>query len=97
METLFTVLITLGVVSIIGIIAGVIGLMRRVKNLEQVREEIHAVEDQLNRRIDEEVGTIHRELENRERETTQYFDRSESNLDRRFDNVWQDIHKLKVT
>jgi biopolymer transport protein ExbB/TolQ len=97
METLFTVLITLGVVSIIGIIAGVIGLMRRVKNLEQVREEIRVVEDQLNRRIDDEVGTIHRELENRERETTQYFDRSESNLDRRFDNVWQDIHKLKVT
>ena len=40
METLFTVLITLVVVAFIGIVVGVIGLMRRVKNLEQVREEI---------------------------------------------------------
>jgi len=97
METLFTVLITLGVVSLIGIIVGVIGLMRRVKNLEQVREEIRVVEDQLTQRIEEEVNTIHREFENRERDSAQYFDKSESNLDRRFDNVWQDIHKLKVT
>ena len=97
METLFTVLITLGVVAFIVIGAGVIGLMRRVKNLEQVREEIRVVEDQLTQRIEEEVNTIHREFENRERDAAQYFDRSESNLDRRFDNVWQDIHKLKVT
>ena len=97
METLFTVLITLGVVAFIVIGAGVIGLMRRVKNLEQVREEIRVVEDQLTQRIEEEVNTIHREFENRERDNAQYFDKSESNLDRRFDNVWQDIHKLKVT
>ena len=97
METLFTVLITLGVVSLIGIIVGVIGFMRRVRNLEQIREEIRVVEDQLTQRIEEEVNTIHREFENRERDAAQYLDRSESNLDRRFDNVWQDIHKLKVT
>ena len=97
METLFTVLITLGVVAFIVIGAGVIGLMRRVKNLEQVREEIRVVEADLSRRMDEEVSTIHRELETRERDNDEYLEKSESNLDRRFDNVWQDIHTLKVT
>ena len=97
METLFTVLITLGVVAFIVIGAGVIGLMRRVKNLEQVREEIRLVEADLSRRIDEEVSTIHRQLETKERDNDEYLEKSESNLDRRFDNVWQDIHTLKVT
>jgi hypothetical protein len=97
METLFTVLITLGVVAFIVIVVGVIGLMRRVKNLEQVREEIRVVEDHLINKIDGELTTIHRELENRERDNDEYLERSESNLDRRFDNVWEDIHKLKVT
>ena len=97
METLFTVLITLGVVAFIVSVVGVIGLMRRVKNLEQVREEIRVVEDHLINKIDGELTTIHRELENRERDNDEYLERSESNLDRRFDNVWEDIHKLKVT
>ena len=97
METLFTVLITLGVVAFIVIGAGVIGLMRRVKNLEQVREEIRVVEADLSQRMDEEVSTIYRELETKERDNDEYLERSGSNLDRRFDNVWEDIHKLKVT
>jgi hypothetical protein len=97
METLFTVLITLGVVSLIGIIVGVIGLMRRVKNLEQVREEIQSVEHNLSERIEGEVNILHQELEKRKMETDEYSRFSESNLDRRFDNVWEDIHKLKVT
>lgn len=97
METLFTVLITLGVVSLIGIIVGIIRLMQRVKNLEQVRAEIRVVENHLTLRIDEELSTLHRELENRERDNDEYLEKSESNLDRRFDNVWQDIHTLKVT
>ena len=97
METLFTVLITLGVVSLIGIIVGVIGLMRRVKNLEQVREEVYSMDRHLNRRIDEEVSNIHQEFETRGRDTDEYIERSTSSLDRRFDNVWEDIHKLKVT
>ena len=97
METLFTVLITLGVVAFIVIGVGVIGLMRRVKNLEQVREEIRVVEADLSQRMDEEVSTIYRELETKERDNDEYIERSGSNLDRRFDNVWEDIHKLKVT
>ena len=95
METLFTVLITLGVVSLIGIIVGVIGLMRRVRNLEQVREEIYSIDRNLNLKIDEELSNLHRELEARGRDSNEYIERSESNLDRRFDNVWNDIHKLK--
>ena len=97
METLFTVLITLGVVAFIGIVVGVIGLMRRVKNLEQVREEIQSVEHNLNERLEGEVNILHQELEKRKMETDEYSRFSESNLDRRFDNVWEDIHKLKVT
>ena len=97
METLFTVLITLGVVAFIVIGVGVIGLMRRVKNLEQVREEIRVVEAGLSQRIGEEVSTLYRELETKERDNDEYIERSGSNLDRRFDNVWEDIHKLKVT
>ena len=97
METLFTVLITLGVVTFIVSVVGVRGLMRRVKNLEQVREEVYTMDRHLNRRIDEEVSNIHQEFETIGRDTNEYIERSESNLDRRFDNVWEDIHKLKVT
>ena len=97
METLFTVLITLGVVAFIVIVVGVIGLMRRVKNLEQVREEIQSIEHNLNERFEGEVNILHQELEKRKMETDEYSRFSESNLDRRFDNVWEDIHKLKVT
>jgi len=68
-----------------------------VKNLEQVREEIRVVQDHLINKIDGELTTIHRELEKRKMETDEYSRFTQSNLDRRFDNVWEDIHKLKVT
>ena len=73
METLFTVLITLGVVAFIVSVVGVIGLMRRVKNLEQVREEVYSMDRHLNRRIDEEVSNIHQEFETRGRDNDEYI------------------------
>ncbi len=84
METLFTVLITLGVVSFIGIIVGVIGLMRRVKKLEQVREDMRYMEE-----------SLHQEIKKESRNRDEYIAHAESSLDRRFDNVWHDIHQLK--
>lgn len=83
MEILFTVLITLGVVAIIVTVAGVIRLMLRVKDLEHVRTEMECLQQD-----------IQQQLDDGRRDFDQQITSSESNLDRRFDNIWDRVHKM---
>ena len=87
METILTVLITLGVVSIIGAVWGVVRLSRRVDDLEVARMD-----------IDDEIIILRKELEadieHLDREMSRDKDNHNRNLDRRLDNVWSEIHKL---
>ena len=98
-------LITLGVVALVTSVVGVVRLNRKVEDLEVMRMEIidiegrladaiervesglsgqmNSIETDLNRRIDD-AQTMNKSSLNR-------LDRS---LDKRFDNVWTDIHKL---
>ena len=105
METLFTVLITLGVVAGIVTVVGVIRLMLRVKDLKHVRVEMEQLgreldlkSEQIFEDMDKRVNSIednfHKDLEDRKREVDQYISSSESNLDRRFDNIWDFVHKM---
>ena len=87
METILTVLMTLGVVSLIGTVLGVVRLNRRVDDLEVARMD-----------IDDEIRILRKELEadieHLYREMSRDKDNHNRNLDRRLDTVWAEIHKL---
>tara|TARA_R110002110_G_scaffold155885_3_gene350572 strand:- start:2069 stop:2380 length:312 start_codon:yes stop_codon:yes gene_type:complete len=82
METILTVLITLGVCALAYTFMGVMRLSRRVDDLELMRMEVIDVES----RFDKAVQDLENEL-------TNYQKHNESSLDRRLDSVWCDVHK----
>ena len=82
METILTVLITLGVCALAYTFMGVMRLSRRVDDLELMRMEVIDVES----RFDKTVQDLENEL-------TDYQKHNESSLDRRLDSIWCDIHK----
>tara|TARA_R100001594_G_scaffold126478_1_gene163702 strand:- start:2164 stop:2475 length:312 start_codon:yes stop_codon:yes gene_type:complete len=82
METILTVLITLGVVVLLYAVVGVVRLSRKVDDLELLRMEVVDVESKMEKAWNE-MNT----------ELRQYQDHNESNIDRRLDNVWNEIHK----
>jgi hypothetical protein len=90
METIITVLSTIGVGALSYAFAGVIRLSRRINDLELVRMEMVDLEDRLQTHIDD----LHREREKMGDDVYRRFDEIASSLDRRFDKVWSDIHKL---
>ena len=87
METILTVLITLGVVSLVGTVWGVIRLNQRVDDLEVARMD-----------IDDEIILLRKELETDieylDREMSKDKDSHNRNLDRRLDKLWTEVHKL---
>tara|TARA_R110000787_G_scaffold161888_1_gene275287 strand:- start:2547 stop:2849 length:303 start_codon:yes stop_codon:yes gene_type:complete len=90
MEIILTVLITLGVVSLIGTVWGVIRLNRRVDDLEVARMDIDDDIIRVRKELEDDIEHIHREMLN---DKDVYI----RNLDRRLDNVWSEIHKLDKT
>ena len=90
METILTVLITLGVCALAYTFMGVIRLSRRVDDLELIRMELVDFEGQFEKQIDNETS-------NREREQElihKRMDEEASSIDRRQDKIWSDIHTL---
>ena len=98
METILTVLITLGVVALLVSVAGVIRLKRKVDDLElsrldfvdeisNTRRDLYQELESLSRESNEGDEQIRTDMEN-------HINGSDSNLDRRFDNVWSEVHKL---
>ena len=87
MEIFLTVLITLGVVSLISAVWGVVRLNKRVDDLEVARMD-----------IDDEIIVLRKELEadieHLDREMSRDKDNHNRNLDRRLDTVWTEIHKI---
>jgi predicted RNase H-like nuclease (RuvC/YqgF family) len=90
MEIILTVLITLGVVSLIGAVVGVMRLNRRVDDLEVARMDIDDDILRLRNEVEDDIEHIHREM-GRDKDT------HIRNLDKRLDNVWSEIHKLDKT
>jgi len=87
MEIILTVLITLGVVSLVGAVVGLMRLNRRVDDLEVARMDIDDSIENLRTELEDDIEHLHREH-------SRFEDESVRNLDRRLDNVWSDIHKL---
>jgi len=93
METILTVLSTLGVGALAYSFAGVIRLSRRVSDLELIRMEVVDLEG----KFEKELETEAREREALGRDTLDRFDGWVSSTDRRFDKLWTDVHKLDRT
>jgi len=90
MEIILTVLITLGVLSLIGTVVSVMRLNRRVDDLEVARMDIDDEIIRLRNELEDDIEHLHRE-------TTRTNDSNLRNLDRRLDSVWTEIHKLDKT
>ena len=90
MEIILTVLITLGVMSLIGTVLGVMRLNRRVDDLEVARMDIDDDIIRVRQELEDDIAHIHREM-GRDKDT------SIRTLDRRLDNIWSEIHKLDKT
>ena len=88
MEIFLTVLITLGVVSLISAVWGVVRLNKRVDDLEVARMDIDDEIIRLRGDLEDDISHIHREMV-----TDKDF--HTSNLDRRLDKIWSDLHKLE--
>jgi len=90
METILTVLITLGVVALAFAVRGVIRLKRRVDDLELIRMELVDFEGQFEKQIENEQ----QDREALGVDTYRKFDEWNASIDRRHDKLWSDIHKL---
>tara|TARA_R110002060_G_scaffold1509_3_gene3051 strand:+ start:1082 stop:1411 length:330 start_codon:yes stop_codon:yes gene_type:complete len=90
METIITVLITLGVGALAYTFAGVIRLSRRVSDLELIRMEIIDLEGRFEKEFENEI----REREALGEDTHKRFDEWIASTDRRTDKLWADIHNL---
>jgi hypothetical protein len=97
METILTVLSTLGVGALAYAVAGVIRLSRRVNDLELLRMELIDFERQFERQIDTEINDREEGDNSINRRIDEYQVQVESSTDRRFDNVWSEVHKLDET
>jgi len=94
METILTVLSTIGVGALAYAFAGVIRLSRRVNDLELVRMEIDDIETRCNKDLENE-GHYRKEDDNAiHRRIDEYQVQVESSTDRRFDKVWAECHIL---
>jgi len=97
METIMTVLSTVGVGALAYAVAAVIRLSRRVVDLELVRTEMNDIHNDANKQIEYESRdriTCDQEIHTR---IDEYQVQLESSTDRRFDNVWEVVHKLDKT
>ena len=103
--TVITVLITLGVVALVTSAVGVMRLNRKVEDLELSRmdsidmeENIHRtierVENELSQYVSSTEKDINRRIDDEQTMSKSSLNRLERSLDKRFDNVWTDVHKL---
>tara|TARA_R110000823_G_scaffold82063_1_gene186260 strand:- start:1582 stop:1911 length:330 start_codon:yes stop_codon:yes gene_type:complete len=90
METILTVLSTIGVGALAYAFAGVIRLSRRVNDLELVRMEMDDMENRFNKGLEMEIQD--RELSDKEVHTR--LDQDASSIDRRTDKLWEVWHNL---
>ena len=90
METIYTVLITLGVVAFIATVWGVIRLSRRVADLELVRMELVDLEGQFKQQLENEI----RDRESLQEDIHKRFDEWIASTDRRTDKLWAEWHNL---
>jgi len=90
METIITVLITLGVCALAYTFMGVIRLSRRVNDLELLRMELVDIEGRFERQIEQEQ----QDRQALGEETHERFNEWNTSIDRRTDKLWEEWHNL---
>ena len=90
METILTVLITLGVCALAYTFMGVIRLKRKVDDLELIRMELVDFEGQFERQI----GQEQQDRQALGDDTYKRFDEWDASIDRRHDKLWAEWHNL---
>ena len=97
METLFTVLITLGVCAVMYAVAGVVRLNKKSEEVDMIHMEMQDI----SARIDRMIENLEKDLRQSDDELQKdYVDRIEgwvASTDRRFDKAYNEIHKLNET
>jgi len=97
METIITVLSTIGVGALSYAFAGVIRLSKRVNDLELVRMEMVDLDDKFEKGLDHETRERGEQQQDIHRRIDEYQVQVESSTDRRFDKVWDEVHRLDKT
>jgi len=90
METILTVLSTIGVGALSYAFAGVIRLSRRVTDLELVRMELVDLESRFEKEIENEI----RDREALAEDTHKRLEEWVASTDRRTDKLWTEWHSL---
>ncbi len=88
METILTVLVTLGVVVLISTVVGVVRLNRRVNDFDVTRLDINDDICRLRKELEDGLTNLHRRMDITDETNTR-------NLDKRLDNLWSEHHKLE--
>ena len=101
METLITVLITLGVCAIAYGVLGVVRLNRKAEELDTLKLDLVDVEDRLEKQLETEIQervrlmeTLSREIDMSTRDCRDRIEKWVASTDRRFDKAYNEIHKL---
>ena len=101
METLLTVLITLGVCAVMYAVIGVVRLNRKAEELDTLKLDLVDVEDRLEKQLETEIQervrlmeTLSREIDLSTRDCRDRIEKWVASTDRRFDKAYNEIHKL---
>ena len=94
METLLTVLITLGVCAIMYTVISVVRLNRKAEELDTLKLELVDVEDKFITHHEKLEETLTREIDMSTRDCRDRIEKWVASTDRRFDKAYNEIHKL---
>ena len=101
METLLTVLITLGVCAVMYAVVGVVRLNRKAEELDTLKLEVIDVEDRIEKQLEvvyqhhEKLEeTLTREIDLSNRDCRDRIEKWVASTDRRFDKAYNEIQKL---
>tara|TARA_Y100001963_G_scaffold148701_1_gene227007 strand:- start:53 stop:373 length:321 start_codon:yes stop_codon:yes gene_type:complete len=94
METLLTVLITLGVCAIMYTVISVVRLNRKAEELDTLKLELVDVEDKFITHHEKLEEILTREIDMSTRDCRDRIEKWVASTDRRFDKAYNEIHKL---
>ena len=99
LETIFTILGTLEVVALIAAVLGPIAVAWAKKQFHPIDLEQHIdrKDTEFNQNVCNLDKDTNRRIDDEQTMTKSALSRLERNLDKRFDNVWSEVHKLDKT
>ena len=97
METLFTVLITLGVCAVMYTVTGVVRLNRKAEELDTLKLDLVDIHDKIDNMIESLERDLSQNLAEVQKDVLNRIEGWVASTDRRFDKAYNEIHKLNET